>query len=103
MSACPECSAVDGQPCRGVYGRVSWVHSSRLMAAEQGDCDSPLHDHPLPSGYTEADDEARRRLRRKWQNPRCRDCGLYGWVAPSPEEVPPAQPILARKNWTVTE
>lgn len=44
------------------------------------DCLNPLHDHPLPSGYTDAAEVAARRLRRGWGNRRCRDCGLYGWT-----------------------
>jgi hypothetical protein len=44
------------------------------------DCPSPLHDHPLPSGYTDAAEEAGRRLNKRWTNKRCAQCGLYGWL-----------------------
>lgn len=47
------------------------------------DCPSPLHDHPLPSGYVAAANEADRRLHRRWRNPRCPHCGLYGWAPPA--------------------
>lgn len=45
------------------------------------ECPSPLHDHPLPSGYGDAAAEASRRLqpRAGWKNKLCRKCGLYGW------------------------
>lgn len=43
------------------------------------DCPSRLHDHPLPSFYCDAADEAARRLRDRWSNRRCAKCGLYGW------------------------
>lgn len=46
-------------------------------------CPDPLHDHPLPSGYIPAHEEASRRLRRNWRQRRCRKCGLYGWITPT--------------------
>jgi hypothetical protein len=45
------------------------------------DCPDSLHDWPLPSGYTDAAEEAARRLARRWANRRCRHCGLYGWTS----------------------
>lgn len=45
-------------------------------------CPSPLHDHPLPSGYLDASRVAARRLRQGWKNKRCSVCKLYGWRAP---------------------
>ena len=50
------------------------------------DCPSPLHDHPLPSGYVDASIVADRRLRRGWANIPCDLCGLYGRV-PSLREI----------------
>ena len=47
------------------------------------DCPNPLHDHPLPSGYVEAEIEAVRRLHKRWSNTKCPDCGLYGWTPPA--------------------
>lgn len=44
------------------------------------DCPNAFHDHPLPTGYVDAAVVAARRLRRGWGNPRCPDCGLYGWT-----------------------
>lgn len=43
-------------------------------------CDNVFHNYPLPSGYTDASEVAARRLRRGWKNPRCPDCGIYGWI-----------------------
>lgn len=47
------------------------------------ECPNRLHDHPLPSGYIAASDVAQRRLRQRWRNVRCPDCGLYGWTPPA--------------------
>ena len=46
------------------------------------DCPNALHDHPLPSGYVDASEEASHRLYKRWTERKCPDCGLYGWVAP---------------------
>lgn len=43
---------------------------------DRGDCPNPLHDWPLPIGYMAAE----ARLRARWANPRCPDCGIYGWL-----------------------
>lgn len=48
------------------------------------DCPEPLHDHPLPSGYVDASEEAAHRLYKRWKNVKCKRCGLYGWVPPTP-------------------
>lgn len=47
------------------------------------DCPSPLHDHPLPSGYVDAGTEAGRRLNKRWTNRKCGRCGTYGWAPPA--------------------
>jgi hypothetical protein len=43
-------------------------------------CPHRFHDHPLPIGYVDAAEEAGRRLRKGWGNPKCPLCGTYGWV-----------------------
>lgn len=43
-------------------------------------CPNRLHDWPLPKGYVDADEVAHSRLRRRWRNRQCPDCGKYGWV-----------------------
>lgn len=48
----------------------------------RGDCPNPLHDHPLPLGYIEAGEVARKRLRKRWSEKRCPDCRLFGWIPP---------------------
>lgn len=45
-------------------------------------CPNRLHDHPLPSGYIAASEVAERRLRQRWRNRKCPECGLYGWEKP---------------------
>ena len=47
------------------------------------ECPNSLHDHPLPDGYNDAHRVAAKRLRQRWSNTRCPDCGLYGWVPPA--------------------
>lgn len=47
------------------------------------ECPNQLHDHPLPAGYVDAASVAARRLRERWSNPRCPDCGTHGWVPPA--------------------
>lgn len=60
------------------------------------DCPNALHDWPLPSGYIAAHSTAEKRLRSRWRNTRCPDCGLYGWApgdhkpGTRPVHVPPA-------------
>lgn len=44
------------------------------------DCPNPLHDWPLPTGYIAASDVAGARLRARWSNRECPECGLYGWA-----------------------
>lgn len=48
------------------------------------ECKNPLHDWPLPSGYVDAGIVAASRLYHGWHNVKCKDCGLYGWVAGRP-------------------
>jgi hypothetical protein len=43
------------------------------------ECPNELHDWPLPTGYADASDVAMSRLRRRWANPRCTECGRFGW------------------------
>lgn len=50
-----------------------------LSPDRRDDCPNALHDWPLPSGYVDAGEVAARRLRERWANPKCPDCGLYGW------------------------
>lgn len=50
------------------------------------DCPDPLHDFPLPSGYSEASEEANSRLNRGWNNTRCDRCGRYGWSPGQPRK-----------------
>lgn len=49
---------------------------------KRSDCPNSLHDHPLPDGYVEASEMAAKRLRKRWTQKRCPDCGLYGWIKP---------------------
>lgn len=44
------------------------------------DCPNALHDWPLPTGYIAASDVAGVRLRARWSNRKCSECGLYGWA-----------------------
>lgn len=46
------------------------------------ECPNELHDWPLPSGYVDASEEAHRRMRKRWTQKRCPDCGIYGWPTP---------------------
>lgn len=68
--------------CGGNYERLQ---------ARSG-CPNVLHDFPLPDGYVEASEVADARLRARWRNPRCADCGLYGWV-PSAATPPSTHPV----------
>lgn len=43
-------------------------------------CPNPLHNWPLPQGYTDAGEMAGSRLAHGWTNTRCPDCGLYDWT-----------------------
>lgn len=53
------------------------------MSRDRGtDCPSPLHDHPLPSGYVAASCEADERLEGGWDNRGCPDCHQFGWEPP---------------------
>ena len=55
--------------CGGDYGRLQ----------SRSDCPNTLHDWPLPAGYGESFEVAEARLRNRWRNKRCPNCGLYGW------------------------
>lgn len=67
-------------PTRRV-GRPVFICGDDDRAGPRGtDCLNRLHDHPLPSGYVDAAVVAQRRLNKRWANPRCPDCGLYGWA-----------------------
>lgn len=64
-----------------VNGRILLCGGDTTPGPRGTDCLSRLHDHPLPSGYNDAADEAARRIRNRWSNRRCSRCGLYGWEA----------------------
>jgi hypothetical protein len=46
----------------------------------RGACPNVVHDWPLPAGYVDAATVAEGRLRRRWTNAQCDQCGLYGWI-----------------------
>lgn len=50
-----------------------------MRPGPRSECPNALHDWPLPAGYVDAFDAAMSRLHRRWANPRCPDCGVYGW------------------------
>jgi hypothetical protein len=54
------------------------------MTSAVGDaaCKNPLHDHPLPKGYIQGSTEAYLRLDNGWDNPKCPECGRFGWRKP---------------------
>jgi hypothetical protein len=56
--------------CGGDYGRLD----------PRAECPNALHDWPLPAGYTDSFEVAEARLRNRWSNRRCPDCGRYGWA-----------------------
>lgn len=56
--------------CGGDYGRLETRDA----------CPNTLHDWPLPAGYVDACEVADARLRARWGNNRCPDCGFYGWA-----------------------
>lgn len=67
----------------GRMGNRTYICGGDLRPGPRGtDCPDTLHDWPLPTGYGDASDVAARRLRKRWGNRRCPDCGLYGWVPP---------------------
>ena len=51
----------------------------RLLQSRE-DCPNPLHDWPLPGGYSDSFEVANARLAARWSSKRCPDCGLYGWI-----------------------
>ncbi|HBH57887.1 MAG TPA: hypothetical protein DDY41_07015 [Arthrobacter bacterium] len=48
--------------------------------AARSTCPNHVHNWPLAAGYNEAGEQAARRLRTGWSNPRCPDCHLFGWT-----------------------
>lgn len=56
--------------CGGDYSRLE----------PRSECPNVLHDWPLPQGYGDASEVADARIRARWGNPKCRDCGIYGWT-----------------------
>ncbi|SED51773.1 hypothetical protein SAMN04490240_4089 [Rhodococcus pyridinivorans] len=56
--------------CGGDYGLLD----------RRDPCASTLHNWPLPAGYVDAAEMAASRLAHGWGNPKCPDCGLYGWT-----------------------
>lgn len=73
---------------------VIYLCGGDLRPGKRGDCPDDLHDFPLPSGYTDAAEEAASRLARGWVQRRCPQCRLYGWIPgrsagkPCDERVP---------------
>ena len=59
-----------------------------MSPGPRDDCPDPVHDFPLPSGYSDAHEVAERRLRKRWRNVRCRTCQLYGWEPPAFDTTP---------------
>lgn len=59
---------------------------------KRAECPNTLHDWPLPHGYNEASEVAGARLRARWGNRKCPDCGLYGW-APSGKRPESTNPV----------
>lgn len=55
-----------------------------IRPGPRDECPDPLHDHPLPRGYVDRSDAAADRLYKKWRSVKCKRCGLYGWVPPTP-------------------
>lgn len=50
------------------------------MNARKTECPNILHDWPLPTGYVAASMTADARLANGWNNVKCQECGLYGWI-----------------------
>jgi hypothetical protein len=61
---------------------------SDMRSGPRDDCPNEVHDFPLPSGYGDASEAAERRLRKRWANVQCPDCGLYGWRPGRPDRRP---------------
>lgn len=61
-------------------GKVIICGLDETPGPREEECENRIHNYPLPSGYTSAFEVAGRRLRRGWKNPRCPDCGIYGWI-----------------------
>jgi hypothetical protein len=75
-----------------------------LTSGPRDACPDPLHDFPLPAGYTDASEAADSRLRHRWTQRRCPACGLYGWRPGDPtgdpcdERVPAAGALLGEDS-----
>ena len=66
-------------PRKHVTGPQAFICGGDLTSGPRDDCPNVLHDFPLPAGYVDASEAAEKRLRHRWHNARCPDCGLYGW------------------------
>lgn len=66
-----------GEPSKA--RRTTIICEPDYTPGTRDECPNSLHDHPLPDGYIAASDVAAARLRKRWANVRCPDCGLYGW------------------------
>lgn len=64
--------------------KAVYICGGDFRPGPRGDCPNVLHDYPLPAGYVDASEVAARRLRKRWTQRRCRECGLYGWQPGAP-------------------
>jgi hypothetical protein len=60
-------------------GRPVFICVPDYTPGPRAACLNALHDYPLPSGYIASAEVAAARLAKRWRNPRCPDCGMYGW------------------------
>lgn len=58
----------------------------------RSECPNELHSWPLPAGYASSFEVAEARLRARWGNLRCPDCGIYGW-RPSAKRPDSTNPV----------
>ena len=57
------------------------ICGGQLSNLQQRDpCPNTLHDWPLPEGYVDCHEVAMARIRHRWNNRKCPDCGIYGWI-----------------------
>ena len=61
-----------------------YICGGNLQSGTRDTCPDPLHDFPLPDGYVDAGEAAARRLRKRWSQQKCGQCGLYGWLPGQP-------------------
>ena len=92
-------------PRKHVTGPQAFICGGDLTSGPRDDCPNVLHDFPLPAGYVDASEAAEKRLRHRWRNARCPDCGLYGWRPGDPtgdlrdERVPaPVTPVRGKEG-----